>query len=745
MFFQEFWSILAAEKLVMTWYIEKLCDELQVISERVFLDQPKEYDLLWNCPPGTTKSSVLSIAWQPWVWTRMPSARFITGSHSEKLALDLSRKSRDIVTSDKYQRLFPEVKLREDQNAKGYWVNSAGGIRYAVGVGGAVIGMHAHFLGIDDPIDPQGALSDLELATANIWTTETLSRRKVHVMLTPTAMIMQRLHQDDPTGNWLARGTRNRHFVIPCDTTWDIKPESLRENYIDGLMDPQRYPQQALDDARKELGEAGYAGQLGQNPVPRGGAKFKIDRILYMDRLPAKWKKGPVRYWDKAACLIACTLVDTLNGRMFIENVRAGDQVLTRDGYCEVEWAGVTKEVDELVTVLYTDGSAVTGTPDHLVWTENRGWIPLVAASAYDYNVGTVQRLYSGESSWQDVDRSARRPQKYRNSMEFDFDDRSESDTSRRIYTIGRQSVVGQNQFTEPCGNTFVVKSPMVMMFTTLTTTQAITRLTILSASHTATICESIGESGRLEKVEEWLRVWLRGQRQNGVNEYSRRMERERERICPYESLNVRIASLFTPADRRIPDPVIALMSVGSKHTRKLPVYDLTVRKNHEFFANGTLVHNSAKSGCFTVGTKESLDEDSKLWITDVIRGQWDSGTREKIIVETAKADGKSTRVVVEQEPGSGGKESAEATVRRLTNLGFRCTLDKVTGDKELRADVLSQKVNLGDVIILKAPWNKEFIEELRFFPVSKYKDQVDSASGAASALIQPRLRVGGF
>lgn len=453
-FFQEFWHVLAAEKLVMTWYIEKLCDELQVISERVFLDQDKEYDLLWNCPPGTTKSSVLSIAWQPWIWTRMPSARFISGSHSEKLALDLSRKSRDIVTSDKYQRLFPEIKLREDQNAKGYWVNSNGGIRYAVGVGGAVIGMHAHFIGIDDPIDPQGALSDLELATANIWTTETLSRRKVHVMKTPSAMIMQRLHQDDPTGNWLARGTRNRHFVIPCDTSWEIKPGSLGENYVDGLMDPYRYPMCALEDARKELGEAGYAGQMGQNPVPRGGAKFKIDRISFMDRLPAKWKKGPIRYWDKAA---------------------------------------------------------------------------------------------------------------------------------------------------------------------------------------------------------------------------------------------------------------------------------------------------SAKSGCFTVGTKESLDEDSKLWITDVVRGQWDSGTREKIIVETARLDGKSTRVVVEQEPGSGGKESAEATVRRLTSLGFRCTLDKVTGDKELRADVLSQKVNLGDVIILKAPWNKEFIEELRFFPVSKYKDQVDSASGAASALIQPRLRVGGF
>jgi hypothetical protein len=86
----------------------------------------------------------------------MPSARIITGSFSERLALDLSRKSRDVVMSEKYHELFPEIELREDQNTKGYFVNTKGGIRYAVGVGGSVIGMHAHFLIPDDPIDPQG-------------------------------------------------------------------------------------------------------------------------------------------------------------------------------------------------------------------------------------------------------------------------------------------------------------------------------------------------------------------------------------------------------------------------------------------------------------------------------------------------------------------------------------------------------------------------------------------------------------
>ena len=67
----------------------------------------------------------------------------------------------------------------------------------------------------------------------------------------------------------------------------------------------------------------------------------------------------------------------------------------------------------------------------------------------------------------------------------------------------------------------------------------------------------------------------------------------------------------------------------------------------------------------------------------------------------------------VEQEPGSGGKESAEATLRRLQ--GFRVRLVKVdatTGGKEKRADPVSYQVNGGNLHLpTNAPWIKEFLE----------------------------------
>ena len=109
------------------------------------------------------------------------------------------------------------------------------------------------------------------------------------------------------------------------------------------------------------------------------------------------------------------------------------------------------------------------------------------------------------------------------------------------------------------------------------------------------------------------------------------------------------------------------------------------------------------------------------------------SQEREDIIRATAEADGRSTNIWIEQEPGSGGKESAEGTIRNL--MGFVCKADRPTGDKVYRADPFSVQVNNGNVQLLRGDWNSEFKEELRFFPFSKYKDQVDAASGAFSKL----------
>lgn len=146
----------------------------------------------------------------------------------------------------------------------------------------------------------------------------------------------------------------------------------------------------------------------------------------------------------------------------------------------------------------------------------------------------------------------------------------------------------------------------------------------------------------------------------------------------------------------------------------------------------------SEAAGCYTVGVLMGKRADGRYVVADVVRGQWSALDRENVIKNTAISDGFMTSVWIEREPGSGGKESAEATIRNLA--GFNIQSENPTGDKETRARPFACQVEAGNVDLVAGEWNKEYTDELKFFPFGKYKDQCDS-----SALAFNKLAVGGF
>ena len=137
--------------------------------------------------------------------------------------------------------------------------------------------------------------------------------------------------------------------------------------------------------------------------------------------------------------------------------------------------------------------------------------------------------------------------------------------------------------------------------------------------------------------------------------------------------------------------------------------------------------------GCYTAGVLMHRLDDGRFVIADVVRGQWSAGRREETIKQIATADGIRTTVWIEQEPGSGGKESAENTVKNLA--GYSIKVERVTGSKEVRAEPFSAQVEGGNICIFKAEWTKGFLDEARLFPNGKYKDQIDAAGGAFNKL----------
>lgn len=147
----------------------------------------------------------------------------------------------------------------------------------------------------------------------------------------------------------------------------------------------------------------------------------------------------------------------------------------------------------------------------------------------------------------------------------------------------------------------------------------------------------------------------------------------------------------------------------------------------------------TADGGAYTAGVLMGKGVDGLFYVLDVVRGQWSASQREKVIKATAQIDGVGVYIWVEQEPGSGGKESAESTVKNLA--GFTARSERPTGEKTLRAEPMSVQVEAGNVRLLKDTWNKEYMEEIKTFPVGKYKDQIDASSGAFNKLCVPEPR----
>jgi len=466
-----FWPVISNQAYQDNWHVKLLCKELEEIAYRVGNRQPKLHDLIINIPPGTTKTIICSIIFPVWCWTKWYWMRFITVSYSSALSLESAEYSRDLVKSEQFRAVYPELDIKQDKDTKsnfkiikkeigkiGYRNRELnGGNRYSTSVGGTLTGFHADILIWDDPMNPQEAVSIKELENTNRWIDQTLPTRKTDKRISTIIGIMQRLNQDDPTGHILAKKKKNvRHICLPGEIENhkdQVQPPELAKYYVNNLLDHQRMDWGVLQDLEADLGQYGYAGQIGQNPTPPGGGMFQVDHIATIDQMPLTINiQSIARYWDKAG--------------------------------------------------------------------------------------------------------------------------------SDKLKSKGK--------------------------------------------------------------------------------------------------------------------------------------------------------------ACFTAGVKMIRLYNGKYIIVDVKRGQWATHERERIIRETTEADGQECIQYIEQEGGSGGKESAENTVINLA--GYVCMPEHPVGDKAYRADPFSVQVNNGNVQMMRADWNHDFIEEYRFFPFGRFKDQVDAGSACFNKLAGKRL-----
>lgn len=309
-FFRAAWREAEPESpLVWNWHIKYLCDRLQAEVERIGRHEPKTKDLIINVPPRSSKTRITTEFLQPWAWTRWPWLKMVSSSYDGDLSRRKTANSRRMMQSRFYQSFWGDQwDFVGDQNAKTAFQNDKGGFRIPCSTGSRITGDGGDIILQDDPINPKMASSETSLIEAVDYFRHTLYGRLNDQKIGLRIIVMQRLHEDDICG-WAEREMPGKFAIIrlPAEESDDISPPELRARYVDGLLDPERFPLSVLDDHKKALGQYGYAGQFLQRPSPDIGGMFKkINWGFWM-------RKGdnfdPVRFKDEAGNWRSCGLM----------------------------------------------------------------------------------------------------------------------------------------------------------------------------------------------------------------------------------------------------------------------------------------------------------------------------------------------------------------------------------------------------------------------------------------------------
>lgn len=130
----------------------------------------------------------------------------------------------------------------------------------------------------------------------------------------------------------------------------------------------------------------------------------------------------------------------------------------------------------------------------------------------------------------------------------------------------------------------------------------------------------------------------------------------------------------------------------------------------------------------WTVGTLIA-SYDGRIVVEDVVRARVGPLEKQNLIKNTAHMDGYDTSIVYEIEGGSSGTEVYDMYSRLLAGYSLRG--DHPTGPKIVRCQAFAAAMERGDIEIIRADWNKDWIQELVAFPLGLHDDQCDSVGGA--------------
>lgn len=264
------------------WAMDAICMHLEAVTDG------RIKRLLMNVPPGCMKSLMTGVFWPAWEWAdeRRRGYRYMGTSHKQDLAMRDNMKCRRLIQSNWYQERWP-IALVNDQNAKMKFENEYTGFREAMAFT-SMTGSRGDRVILDDPLSVDSANSIADVLNCELTFTEALPTR-VNNNDSAIVVIMQRLHEGDPSGIILDRDLGYEHLMLPmrfeperrCKTSIGfVDPRT----YDGELLFPERFPESQVVALERVMGTYAVAGQFQQRPTPRGGGLFKREFLQLWPR-----------------------------------------------------------------------------------------------------------------------------------------------------------------------------------------------------------------------------------------------------------------------------------------------------------------------------------------------------------------------------------------------------------------------------------------------------------------------------
>lgn len=291
-FIQRLW--VASEPFMHSFHMKAICERIDGAIED--FKNRKSTFLLIKVPFRHGKSVIVSRYLPPKFIGMFPDYEIIVASYAATLVREFSRFSRDqVMRSDEYQKIFPGIMLAEHEQSVDVWgiEGHQGKVRW-VGLEGTITGKGGHLVVIDDFFKGREEANS-ELMRDKIWDgiiNNLLTRRPdpciVIILATPW-------HLDDPFGRIEKNMKENPSFP----RFEEIKFPAKDDAYKDGYLWLDRFSKDWYDSQFATLGPYYSSALLQCDPVPRGGNKFRIDKVRKYTVPPddVAWTRG----WDLAS------------------------------------------------------------------------------------------------------------------------------------------------------------------------------------------------------------------------------------------------------------------------------------------------------------------------------------------------------------------------------------------------------------------------------------------------------------